>query len=687
MAGWSEPVVVGEHLRQRRRVEREGVVVKLEGTIDETLDEAKLIEGLSGFVVFDLDLVPRISSGGVRSWIAALERLSVKGTYFVRCRPLLVWQFNTVENFGVSGVLVSFYAPYLCTGCHAEVPLLLDLRRQYAEVAAFRPPPVTCPSCRRPARFDDVQESYFQAAAEAPPPYLPPAAEALIDGSSAENRPLRVTKELMPSFIVLWIKGHLDERARLEGPTGGLEGDVVAVLSGVSSASPEGIRGFLGFARACSFRLHLASVPDSFATTLAEDGAESVSLVSIRMPFRCTACDRETLEDFGAKTTLEPPCAQCGAPTTAAVAAETLAALQRLRFRAPPADIATYLASSRGGEVAEPGPASPSSEIVFGRYELVRQLGEGGMAEVFLARQLGPVGFQRFVAIKRLLPRYARNDTIVELFLNEARVAARLVHPNLVQLYDFGKMGRYFYIVMEYVQGWDLSKILAVARRQRVAVPVEIACRLGTDLCAGLSAAHGHRDDSGQRAPIVHLDVSPGNVLVSSAGLAKLSDFGVAKSASAPTPGRTGAFRGKIGYAAPERLTSDEAQPRLDVFSAGATVWECLAGRPLFSRRDDVSTLLALLEEPVPPLASIRQDVPPELDALLGPALSRDPPKRYADGAVFHDVLEKFVQKSGLTSSTAHVGEWVTALMGTHAAQLEATSEEVTRTMTIPRKD
>ena len=221
--------------------------------------------------------------------------------------------------------------------------------------------------------------------------------------------------------------------------------------------------------------------------------------------------------------------------------------------------------------------ASSEAERRLDRFELIAELAAGGMATVYLARLSGAGGFQRFVAIKRLHPHLANDQEFVQMFLDEARLAARLHHPNVVPILEIGESPQGYYLVMEYVEGDTLARLLARAAGQGQRLPTPIALRILIDSMAGLHGAHELRDDRGSLLGLVHRDVSPQNVLVGIDGVSRITDFGVARAASRISATRVGQLKGKLAYMAPEQATGADIDRRADVFSAGVMIWETLA--------------------------------------------------------------------------------------------------------------
>ncbi|HEY6555713.1 MAG TPA: protein kinase [Polyangiaceae bacterium] len=302
------------------------------------------------------------------------------------------------------------------------------------------------------------------------------------------------------------------------------------------------------------------------------------------------------------------------------------------------------------------------------RYELVAEIASGGMATVYLARLSGVGGFQRFVAIKRLHPHLAHEKEFVEMFLDEARLAAGIHHPNVVPILEVGASDRGYYLVMEYIEGDTLARLLARAATSGQKLPVNIGLRIILDMLAGLHAAHELRDDLGNPTELVHRDVSPQNVLVGIDGISRITDFGVARAQSRLTSTRTGQLKGKIAYMAPEQASGkDYVDRRADVFSAGILLWEVLAARRLFKAENEAATLSRVISEPITKLSSITSDVSPQISAVCMKALERDPDRRFATCAQLADALERAAPDR--VSSGREVSIYVSEVLGQEISQ------------------
>ena len=303
------------------------------------------------------------------------------------------------------------------------------------------------------------------------------------------------------------------------------------------------------------------------------------------------------------------------------------------------------------------------------RFELIAELASGGMATVYLARLGGVAGFQRLVAIKRLHPHLARDPEFTQMFLDEARLAARLHHPHVVPILEIGESPTGYYLVMEYIEGDTLARLLARSSQGSRAFPPKVAVRIMLDVLAGLHAAHELVDDEGKPLHIVHRDVSPQNVLCGVDGSSRLTDFGVARAASRLTTTRSGQLKGKLAYMAPEQAKGTGIDRRADVFAAGICLWEALALRRLFKGEGDAETLNKVVYEPIPLLRAGNPEAHPAFEAVCAKALDRDPEKRYPTASALADALEDAAREAGALGTGRDVAAHLEAVLGSDISQ------------------
>jgi serine/threonine protein kinase len=277
------------------------------------------------------------------------------------------------------------------------------------------------------------------------------------------------------------------------------------------------------------------------------------------------------------------------------------------------------------------------------RYHLLEKLESGGMAEVFLGEATSVQGFKKRVAIKRVLPHLASHTNFIGMFLDEARLGARLSHANIVSVFDIGKSDNSFFIVMEFVDGTNLKKIMETLRVKQEPFPLKDVIYIAMEACRGLSYAHELLDDDGNPVDLVHRDVSPPNILISKRGEVKVTDFGLAKARTQLERTDPGVVKGKFSYLSPEVATGQEVDERADIFALGVCIWEMLAGRRLFLGDTDYETVQAVSNADVPSLVGVHPEVDPQFEALVLKALARDPADRFPRARELGDALASYL--------------------------------------------
>ena len=315
-----------------------------------------------------------------------------------------------------------------------------------------------------------------------------------------------------------------------------------------------------------------------------------------------------------------------------------------------------------------PEPPAPSGSGPLGlgrldRFELLERIGAGGMSSVYLGRLSGPRGFEKLVALKVLHRSLSMDPEAVELFFHEARTVSRLSHPNVVQVLELGEADGVYYIVMEYLRGVSLGRLLeaTVAATGR-GLPPRLACHLVKGVAEALHHAHEALGPDGCPLEVVHLDVTPENVLVTESGTVKLIDFGIARSRATERRGRP-ALRGKLSYVAPEQVRGEVPDRRADVFSLGAVLWETLSGRRLFEGDNPLACLYRVTESPVPPLAREPGGIPPLVDRVVARALERSPEDRYRTALELQQELDRAGRSLGPGVSSHELASFVSELL------------------------
>ncbi len=327
--------------------------------------------------------------------------------------------------------------------------------------------------------------------------------------------------------------------------------------------------------------------------------------------------------------------------------------------------------STAPATLPEAPPESPRPlPRAFGRYKLFDYIGKGGMAEIYLARaETGLVGAARLCVVKQIIPQFAEHPEFADMLTHEAKLAARLSHANIVQVFDLGREQGHLFIAMEYVEGMDLNALLRRCSQTKTPLPVGYALRILSDTLKGLDYAHRAKDDDGKPLGIVHRDVSPSNVLISLEGEVKLCDFGIAHAndlVESKGPQVDEAIKGKAGYMSPEHARGEALDARADVFAAGILLWELLAGRRLYRVEPGRPLLLEQARRAeVPPLPDKGLPKEPELKAIVAKALAPNRADRYASAGAMERDLEAYIASAKLASSPLKLGEWIADRFGT----------------------
>jgi serine/threonine-protein kinase len=267
--------------------------------------------------------------------------------------------------------------------------------------------------------------------------------------------------------------------------------------------------------------------------------------------------------------------------------------------------------------------------LIVERYAIYDEIASGGMATVHFARLLGAQGFRRTVAAKRLLPHLTRDHDFSLMLIDEARLAARIRHPNVVSTLDVVQTDSELVLVMDYVHGESLSKLVRAAKTRGETVPLPITCAILIDTLHGLHAAHEANDERGQPLGIVHRDISPQNLLVGTDGITRIADFGIAKAAGRSQTTQDGSIKGKLSYMAPEQVTHGKVSRVTDVFAASVVLWELLTGQRLFEGGNQAESLFRVMSQPIPAPSSLVPSLPRELDRIVARGLSREPEQRF----------------------------------------------------------
>jgi serine/threonine-protein kinase len=320
---------------------------------------------------------------------------------------------------------------------------------------------------------------------------------------------------------------------------------------------------------------------------------------------------------------------------------------------------------------------------VLGRYALYGEIAAGGMATVHFGRLIGPVGFSRTVAIKRLHAQYAKDPDFVSMFLDEARLAARIQHPNVVSTLDVAADGDELFLVMEYVEGESLARLLRAVRASGRAVPPRVVGAIMTGALHGLHAAHEALNERGEPLAIVHRDISPQNVHVGTDGIARVLDFGIAKAAGRSQTTREGQIKGKLAYMPPEQITSGEIDRRVDIYAAGVVMWEALVGRRLFDGENEGALFHKIMHGEIPAPSALVEGIPSAVDAVVLCALAKSRDQRFPTAHAMAVAVEEAL---GVETQRV-VGEFVHGVARESIARRAARISELEKEQTPTKKD
>lgn len=311
----------------------------------------------------------------------------------------------------------------------------------------------------------------------------------------------------------------------------------------------------------------------------------------------------------------------------------------------------------------------------FGPYTLFELVGQGGMAQIYLARAETELGATRLGIVKQILPAFADDSRFADMLTHEAKLAARLSHRHIVQVFDLGKHDDHLYIAMEYVEGFDLNALLRQCTEKKQGLPFEHALAIVADVLSALDYAHRRADDEEKPLGIVHRDVSPSNVLVSFEGEVKLCDFGIAHANDLVREEDNEALKGKAGYMSPEHARGEALDARADVFAAGIILWEMLAGKRLYKPRSETPLVEQAKKAEIPALPDKGMPQHAKLEAIARRALAKDREERYPSASAMLRDLEAYLAETGLSGNRLELGRWMTTTFGTEILEKRRASE------------
>ncbi len=665
--------------------------------------------GSTKSVVLNVSGMTRMTSFGVRQWIKAIEALpkSISNLYLLGCPTFFVDQLNMVLNFGGPAAILTVVAPYRCPSCDLETSESIDVLAERADLAKGGLPEKTCTRCNGKLEFDETPESYFAfltkyaaSSIQADAAQMLAAHKLYTSAEGASEKPVRIIKLVHGSVTYFRIIGTIGSMFRARPFLVGAEGEVVIDLAEVDRFDVAGQKEWRRLLKSLAPQVPsvtLVDVNESFLTVAGDTFtlARNISVASVLVPYLCVECGRTSHDSTVLDRATWPirfaahVCTTCGGTTQIELAAAMLDPLQKASTSIPQASskviaqraeiLSRALTDANVAQAGEGATAAVSAEtMILGKYKIISRLSAGGMAEVFLANQVGIGGFEKPVALKRIQRKLLETrHQAIELFLNEAKIAGRLMHPNIVQVLDVGEVGGALYLAMEYVHGKDLRNIVKKLQQNKALMPLGEALYIVREVAHALHHAYWSVDMTGKRLSVVHRDISPHNIILGYDGAVKLLDFGVAM--SAVTEHAETIIVGKWLYMSPETTTNQPIDHRSDLFSLGVILYLLCSGTMPFTGSDPKEIVKKIRAGQYKPLHEI-VSIPDQLTSLIKRMLSPNPADRPQRGQDVATELTEIARGLGIESSGPSIAAVIAQLFPDDgAADRERTSREMVR--------
>jgi len=670
-------------------IEGDAALVTVTGLVDEQFSGFGQVAKAKTLVI-DVSGITRMTSFGVRQWLKAIDALSKSLTdvYLLGCPTFFVDQLNMVLNFGGPAKVLTAMAPYSCLSCGSESAEPIDVVTDRANLTT-QPPDKQCRHCGSKLELDESPESYFAFASQYGASNIHSAAAELLAakglytpvGASSEKPP-RIIKLVHGSVTYFRVIGTIGTLFRARPFIVGAEGEVVIDLAEVEQFDASGLKEWRRLLKTLAGQVSAVTLVDVGASLLATAGdtltlARNIIVASLRAPYLCVDCGRTSEESENLTALTWPPslddrvCSTCGGATRCQLSPQAWLPLQKAST-SPPAASAKLVAAreeilSRAltdASVAQAGDAgvAAASDTILGKYKIIRRLSGGGMADVFFAKQIGIGGFEKPVALKRIQNKLlADRQQAIELFLNEAKIAGRLTHPNIVQVLDVGEVSGALYLAMEYVHGKDLREIVKTLQRTKSRLPLADACYVVREVALALDHAYWSTDIAGKRLSVVHRDVSPHNIILGYDGTVKLLDFGVAMSSITETAEKL--IVGKWTYMAPEVTMSSVPDHRSDLFSLGVVLYLLCTGAMPFAGSTPQEIVPKVRAGEYMSVTELAPSVPHRLAALIARLLASNPERRPQRGQDVVNELNEIMRQNFLESSGPQLAQLIAQLV------------------------
>jgi eukaryotic-like serine/threonine-protein kinase len=661
----------------------DATLVSVSGLVDERFQGFGDL-GAAKTVILNVAGMTRLTSFGVRQWLKAMAALpkTISDFYLLGCPTFFVDQLNMVLNFGGTGKVLSVMAPFTCPSCGTESGEAIDVLAERASLAKGALPEKECARCGGKLEFDETPESYFAFVGKYAASSIQPAAAQLLASlglytsiEGGAEKPPRIIKLVHGSVTYFRIIGTIGSMFRARPFLVGAEGEVVIDLAEVSRFDAAGQKEWKRLLKSLSGQVSAVTLVDVSDSFLAHAGdaltvARNIVVAAVIVPYGCVECGRTSRESVSLQRATFPlqfaaqVCSTCGGTTRSLLSSETLQPLQKAGTSAPAASAKVIeqreeLVSRAqiDASVAQAGESAVAAvaadDTILGKYKIVRRLSAGGMAEVFLAKQVGIGGFEKVVALKRIQRKLLETRHLaIELFLNEAKIAGRLTHPSIVQVLDVGEVQGALYLAMEYVHGKDLRRIIKKLQQSKIILPLAETCYIVREVAQALDHAYWSTDMTGKRLSVVHRDVSPHNIILSYEGAVKLLDFGVAM--SSVTEHAETMIVGKWLYMSPETTMNEQVDHRSDLFSLGVILYLLCSGYMPFTGPSPKEIVKKIRAGQYKPLQEIVA-VPEQLAWLVARMLAPNPDDRPQRGQDVAAELMEITRQYGLDTSAAGI--------------------------------
>ncbi|CAN5687938.1 hypothetical protein BH11MYX1_BH11MYX1_01420 [soil metagenome] len=671
---------------------RDAALVHVSGLVDENFAGFGIFGATTKTVVINVTGMTRMTSFGVRQWLKSMDALpkTIADIYLLGCPTFFVDQLNMVLNFGGVGQVLSVFAPYMCPSCGVEAGELIDVLAERAALAKGVVPTMQCQRCGGTLEFDETPESYFSFVTKyAASMIQAPVAEMLAAQNlyiatidTATEKPPKIIKLVHGSVTYFRIIGSIGSMFRARPFLVGAEGEVVIDLAEVDRFDPLGQREWRRLLKSLAGQVPsvtLVDVNNSFLAVAADSLAiaRNIAIWSVLIEYSCIDCKRTSQESHlleGKSWPLQFPdqvCSRCGGTTTHQLQSNILAPLQKASTATPAASAKLIVQRAEilsraltDANVAQAGDNASASlnadDTILGKYKIVRLLSSGGMAEVFLAKQVGIGGFEKPVALKRIQRQLLESRHLaIDMFLNEAKIAGRLMHPNIVQVLDVGEVNGALYLAMEYVRGKDLREVIKRLRALGEAMSLGDACFVVHEVAQALHHAYWSQDIAGQRLSVVHRDVSPHNIMLGFDGSVRLLDFGVAMSSVTE---QANMVVGKWMYMSPEHTSNQAIDHRSDLFSLGVIFYLMCCGQMPFTGADPKEIVRKTRAGQYVPLEQLVPQIPPPISQLIASMLAPDPTNRPQTGREIAVAIAEIVRTFDLNRSSIDISQFLARL-------------------------